>query len=131
MKTDILMKRIEALESEVRILRSKDASSRTTQNPFWFGIVLDTVAAATDPATGHTSGNAEILIPDRNYASQPDDMKAGGKSVPFVNRFIDLSLARGQLVLFARDWNKSIPITPACGPDHEDLLTLDASGEPL
>lgn len=123
-------KRLEAIETELRILRQRTASVGIVQNPFWYGIVLDTVNAATDPLTGHTSGLAELLISDK-AGSSVDDLKASGKALPFVNRFEDLTLTRGTLVLFARDWNKSLIVTPACSASLESLLTLDEAGDPI
>lgn len=123
-------RRIEALEAEIRTLRETMSRTSVVQNPFWFGIVLDTVAAATKPTDEYTEGKAELLNYDK-LAVNRDDLKASGKALPFINRFADLTLDRGQLVLFARDWNKSIVITPACSAEYEDLLTLDEEGEPL
>lgn len=123
-------KRIEALESELRLLRERSQKLAIVQNPFWYGIVLADVAAATDPLTGHTSGLAELLISDKAGASV-DDLKASGKALPFINRWTELTLTRGTLILFARDWNKSLIVTPGCESEYEASLTLDETGEPL
>lgn len=120
---------IDRIKSELRILRRQLVSPGSIQNPFWYGIVLGDVAAAASPATGHTNGLAELLIPNKIGAA--DDLKASGNALPFVNRWSDLELERGTLVLFARDWNKSLIVTPGCEGDWESLLTLDENGEPI
>jgi len=124
-----IMRRLLSLENEVQALRQQTLSFQSVQNPFWFGIVIADVLAAEDPVEFFTEGQAELLIPDK--AGESGALKASGKALPFINRWEELSLQRGTLVLFARDWNKSIIVTPGCDPSYEDLLTLDEDGEPL
>jgi len=125
------IRRFEAIEAELRVLREHASRVAIVQNPFWYGIVLGTVAAATNPLTGYTIGKAELLIMDRGSSGAPHALKASSKALEFVNRWTELPLTRGTLVLFARDWNKSLIVTPACTSQYAAMLTLDSSGNPL
>jgi hypothetical protein len=130
--TEQELKRFEAIEAELRVLREHASRVAIVQNPFWYGIVIKTVVAATNPLTGYKVGKAELLILDRASSGAPHALKASGKALEFVSRWKELtSLARGTLCLFARDWNKSLIVIPGCAADYVSLLTLDQNGNPL
>lgn len=126
MNTD--MKRIELVEAELKQLKAIVKGFQIVQNPFWFGVVIANTSPCPDFTTGHTEGRAELFIFDRTGALK--DLKASGVVKDFTIRF-DEVYQRGQLILFAQDWNDSVPIMPACSADFEDKLTVDESGLPL
>lgn len=124
-------RRIAALESDLRFLREQTAKVHSIQNPFWWGIVIADVLPADDPLESFSQGFAELLVPNKGAVSGSGILKPSGKALPFINRWEELSLQRGTLCLFARDWTKSAVVTPGCDPSYEELLTLDENGDPL
>lgn len=116
------------LEARIKNIESALRGLRIVQNPFWFGVVIADTSPCSDFTDGHTEGQAELFIADR--AGSLKDLKASGLVQTFTVRFNE-SYSRGQLILFAQDWNDSVPIMPACTADFEDKLTVGTDGLPL
>lgn len=119
---------IRRLQAKVEHLEEMLRRMRIVQNPLWWGVVIADSSACVDFTTAHTTGKAELFIPNRSGALK--DLKASGLVQNFTVRFNEIYY-RGQLILFQQDWNDSVPIMPACAADFEDKLTVDEDGLPL
>jgi hypothetical protein len=102
------------------------ARNLTVQNNLYYMILLDNLDAATDPYTGFTQAQGQIIRyiqPVNPHLLDMEDSTSVSAEETVTNRYTSFSAAAGDLLLVIRNGSEWSPITAVASPQKHAEIT--------